>query len=244
MESLKRSKDRKVAADVTPSGGIKIANSFGLPSGLDYSCPGQTETCKSVCYAGKLEKVYKGVRNVLLHNWDLLVNSDESGMTDLLRRMIQEFSDETDKKGGTKSFRIHWDGDFFSRTYASAWRTVIEEFPNVQFWVYTRTFTPELSVIDLLVGLPNLSVYLSVDRDNIEVAKKVRKAYPSVLWAFLGETDESTKSDMLSLFPRPGAICPENVGRIPLITESSGACIACNLCVVGKADVRFAVKKK
>ena len=57
---LKRSNDRKVANAVSPNGKTAtIANTFGLPAGKAYSCPGETPTCKKVCYAGKLEKIYK-----------------------------------------------------------------------------------------------------------------------------------------------------------------------------------------
>lgn len=242
--SLRRSKDRKVAADVTASGGIKIANAFGLPSGKDFSCPGATSVCEKICYAGKLEKIYSGVKNVLVNNFDQLKDATRVEMVALLDEMLDEFEKECDKKGGTKSFRIHWDGDFFSMDYAIAWALAIEMHPNVQFWAYTRSFKKEINVIPVLAGIKNLSLYLSVDRDNLNYAKEIRKQYPAVRWAFLGESSESTKADMLSLVSRPGAICPENVKRIPLITERGGACISCNLCVAGKSDVRFAVTKK
>ena len=74
---LKRSNDRKVANAVSPNGKTPIvANTFGLPAGKSYSCPGATSICESVCYAGKLEKIYKGVRDNLLHNWNLLKDAD------------------------------------------------------------------------------------------------------------------------------------------------------------------------
>src|SRR5215217_2968314 len=67
--TLRRSADRKVTNLPSPNGKTaKIANSFGLPAGHAYSCPGATATCERVCYAGKLEKLYKGVREVLVGN--------------------------------------------------------------------------------------------------------------------------------------------------------------------------------
>jgi hypothetical protein len=42
----------------------------------------------------------------------------------------------------------------------------------------------------------------------------------------------------------PGAKCPELTKQIPLISEKGGACFACGLCPAGKADIRFAVKKR
>jgi len=63
ITKLLRSKDRKVANAVTPNGKqASIANTFGLPAGKAYSCPGATSVCESVCYAGKLEKVFPTVK--------------------------------------------------------------------------------------------------------------------------------------------------------------------------------------
>lgn len=71
--TLIRSKDRKVANLVNSTGKASvIANTFGLPSGKAFSCPGATTVCETICYAGKLEKIFKGVREVLVHNFELL----------------------------------------------------------------------------------------------------------------------------------------------------------------------------
>jgi hypothetical protein len=92
LMKLKRSNDRKVANAVSPNGKTPtIANTFGLPAGKDFSCPGATSICESVCYAGKLEKVYKGVKAVLLHNWELLRNADQPTMVNLIEDMIADF---------------------------------------------------------------------------------------------------------------------------------------------------------
>ena len=73
----------------------------------------------------KLEKIYKGVKATLLHNWELLRNADSDTMVQLLSDMIAEFKKDCDKRNAKKLFRIHWDGDFFNDTYAYAWKTVI-----------------------------------------------------------------------------------------------------------------------
>lgn len=237
---LRRSNDRKVAASVTPSGNVRIANAFGLPSGKSYSCPYATTVCEKVCYAGKIEKVRKSVMALLVSNFEQLQNATESEMTGLIREMVADFSAECERKNGQKAFRIHWDGDFFSAEYARAWATVIREFPDVQFWAYTRSFV----YVPILTGIPNLALYLSVDRDNLEWAKTTRKENPGVMWAFLSQTFEDGKSQMLALGNKPGAACPELKGQIPLITPSGGACITCGLCVKGKSDIRFAIGKK
>ena len=96
---LKRSNDRKVANLVTKNGKqAAIANTFGLPAGKNFSCPGATSICESVCYAGKLEKLFKGVKTNLLHNWELLRNADNDTMVHLLDEMIADFVADCNKK--------------------------------------------------------------------------------------------------------------------------------------------------
>ena len=153
---LKRSNDRKVANAVSKNGKTPtIANTFGLPAGKSYSCPNQTSVCAKVCYAGKLERVYKGVRDTLLHNWDLLKDANKTVMVELLNEMISDFKKDCDKRNAEKLFRIHWDGDFFSDEYAYAWKDVINNNLDVQFWVYTRVPTAAI----ILKGIENLSLY-------------------------------------------------------------------------------------
>ena len=237
---LQRSNDRKVANAVSPNGKTPaIANTFGLPAGKAYSCPSATSVCESVCYAGKLEKVYKGVKDKLIHNWDLLRNADRMEMYSLLSDMISEFKAECVKKNAPMLFRIHWDGDFFNDEYAYAWRLVIEEQPDIQFWVYTRVQSAAL----ILKDIPNLALYFSTDDDNKEVAYALKLNHKINL-AYLGKTFAVTKETMIKLTGKPGAMCPENKKAIPLISQQGSACVSCGLCVFGKADIRFSASKK
>lgn len=250
--ALRRSTDRKVtnAIRVANNGNVSAigANSFGLPSGKAFSCPGQTNFCERICYAGKLEKIYKGVKAILMHNWDLLSGASVSEMDALLTEMMNEFEDETyalisKGKNATFDFRIHWDGDFFSRDYAQAWANVIRAFPDIRFWVYTRSFTSDLNVIDILAGIPNLTLYLSADVDNIDVANKVAGQYQGVKIATVADTFADAR-DTITDKARKTYPCPENGKRIPLISDKGSACIACGICPAGRGDVLFSVKKK
>ena len=237
---LKRSNDRKVANAVSPNGKTPtIANTFGLPAGKQYSCPGATSICESVCYAGKLEKVYKGVKAVLLHNWELLKNADTETMVNLINDMIVEFKADCDKKNAAKLFRIHWDGDFFNDTYTYAWKTVIENHKDVQFWVYTRVSNAAV----ILKGIDNLSLYYSTDDENKDSAKELRVNHGTRL-AYLGKTFAVTETIMKELTGKVGAKCPENNKQIPLISTNGSACVSCGLCVFNKADIRFSATKK
>ena len=237
---LKRSNDRKVANLVTKNGKqAAIANTFGLPAGKNYSCPGATSVCESVCYAGKLEKLFKGVKASLLHNWDLLKDEDLQGMYTLLSEMIAEFKTDCVKKDAPMLFRIHWDGDFFNDDYTRAWRMVIEEQPDIQFWVYTRVKSAAL----ILKDIPNLSLYFSTDSENVKVGVDL-KINSGVRLAYLAKNFAIGQADMKEMIGKPGAKCPENNKQIPLISNAGSACVSCSLCVYSKADIVFSATKK
>jgi hypothetical protein len=237
---LKRSNDRKVANAVSPNGKTPtIANTFGLPAGKNFSCPGATSVCESVCYAGKLERVYKGVRENLLHNWNLLKDADHDTMENLLQDMINDFKKDCEKRDADKLFRIHWDGDFFSDDYAFAWKHVILNNPDVQFWVYTRV----ASAANMLKDIENLSLYFSTDSENKEIAISLKKD-KGIKLAYLADTFAIGQADLKAMTGKPGAKCPENLKAIPLISQKGSACVTCSLCIYNKSDIVFSAKKK
>jgi hypothetical protein len=239
-QKLKRSFDRKVSNAVSPNGKTAtIANTFGLPAGKAYSCPGATSICESVCYAGKLEKLFKGVRVNLLHNWELLKDADHDTMETLLMEMIADFKKDCEKKNAPLLFRIHWDGDFFNDEYAFAWKHVILNHPDIQFWVYTRV----KSAAVMLKDIPNLSLYYSTDSENKDTGIGLKKDH-GIRLAYLAKNFALGQADMKELTSKPGAKCPENLKAIPLISQKGSACISCGLCVYGKADVVFSASKK
>ena len=237
---LKRSNDRKVANLVTKNGKqAAIANTFGLPAGKAFSCPGATSVCESVCYAGKLEKLFKGVKANLLHNWDLLKDADQDTMVSLLSAMIDEFIADCNKKDAPKLFRIHWDGDFFNDTYTNAWKTVILNNTDIQFWVYTRVKSAAL----ILKDIDNLSLYFSTDSENVKTGVDL-KIKSGVRLAYLSKNFAIGQADMKEMIGKPGAKCPENLKAIPLISTNGSACVSCGLCVYSKADIVFSATKK
>jgi ferredoxin len=240
MTKLLRSKDRKVANLVTPNGKqASIANTFGLPAGKAYSCPGATSVCESVCYAGKLEKVFPTVKKNLLHNWALLKDADHDTMEALLTEMIEEFIVDCERRNAKMLFRIHWDGDFFSDEYAFAWKHVILNHPNVQFWVYTRV----KSAAVMLKDIDNLSLYYSTDSENKDTGIDLKTTH-GIRLAYLAKNFAIGQADMKALTNKPGAKCPENLKSIPLISQKGSACVSCGLCVYSKADIVFSATKK
>ncbi|QFG10459.1 hypothetical protein KIV65_gp08 [Mycobacterium phage Anthony] len=233
---LTRSKDRKVTNLPNKAGtqGL-IANAFGLPSGRQFSCPEATDFCGQICYAGKLEKIYKGVSAVLLRNWEALKDAGLEDTTILLEEMIAAFVKDCDKRGARKIFRIHWDGDFFSGTYVAAWSRVIKANPEVQFWAYTRVATAATFLH--AQKHDNLSLYFSSDEDNVTVARAL--ADKGIRIAHVAKTFDQGKAEFSD-----AVRCPENNKAIALISDKGSACARCGLCVDGRRNVLFSTTKK
>ena len=237
---LRRSKDRKVANAVSPNGKTPtIANTFGLPSGKAYSCPGATSVCEKICYAGNLERIYKGVKEILVDNWNQLKDASQPEMEALLYQMIDEFDKECDKRNADKLFRIHWDGDFFNETYTLAWKNVILAFPSIQFWVYTRSDF----AVPILTDVANLSLYFSADDANFELAETLKKTN-GVKLAYLAENFAMGKERMLEITVKSAVPCPENNKKLKLISDKGSACVTCGQCVFARNDILFSRSKK
>jgi hypothetical protein len=136
-------------------------------------------------------------------------------------------------------FRIHWDGDFFNDEYAFAWKHVILNNPDIQFWVYTRV----KSAAVMLKGIDNLSLYYSTDSENKAIGIGLKTDH-GIKLAYLAKNFAIGQADMKALTSKPGAKCPENNKQIPLISTKGSACVSCSLCVYSKADIVFSATKK
>lgn len=242
LDTLTPSSDRKVTNKVTKSANVAIRNTFGLPAGNNYACPGATPFCGNICYAGRLETQYTNVAKLLTQNFSNILYADYLGginaMVDQLDHMVIAFVKESRRKNAPLAFRIHWDGDFFNANYARAWAIVCRAHKDVQFWVYTRSFF----ALPIIKGIPNLGVYISADPNNISVANKLSKLYNLPI-AYVGDTFADAAGAI------DGAIektykCPENRGTIPLIDKKGSACMRCGVCVKPRGNVVFSVTKK
>lgn len=168
-----------------------------------------------------------------------------------LRALVVDFRADLERHGGEPIFRIHWDGDFYSLAYARAWAIVIAENPDIRFWAYTRSFRGRVNVVPTLASLENLTLYLSVDRDNAGAARTILRGYPNARAATLTDTATDGATMLADLGRAYAPACPENTRRIPLVLagrgpngNGAGACAACGLCIRGTRDVRFAIAKR
>jgi hypothetical protein len=240
--TLATSKDRKVTNAVNVSGDNALfSNTFGLANGKAYSCPGATDYCETICYAGKLEKMYTGVRNSMLNNFRTLEKASLSETIYMLDGIVTKFISESRKRNAEMVYRIHWDGDFFSADYIEAWRTVIAEYSMVKFWVYTRNVAAATSLHK--ANLSNLSLYFSADPVNESVAAMFFRTY-GIRPAAVANTFAESQAMVKRITGRVGAKCPEQTGQLPLISTKGSACTICRLCIDNKANISFAKSKK
>lgn len=244
MPSLKLSSDRKVSTlsrwqTVKKTGKQvakpKVANSFGLPA--ITSCPDSTDWCRSICYAFNLQRAWTSVDRLVAHNLESLQScgSNIAKMTSLLNDAVRAVN----WHGTEKLFRWHWNGDVFSAHYARAIARTCDENPDVQFWIYTRSFDYVL----YLFNIPNLTVYLSVDKDNLDKAKALYDSVPegTVYVAACADSWEESEAIMRAMVGRNAPRCPELASKVPLVNEKGeGACVTCGLCIYGRNHVRFA----
>lgn len=222
-------------------------NTFGLMYGLPEnggSCPGATKGkggCldtrdgykRPTCYMFKVASIYKGVGDILKKNSELVKDKKINELKDIIRNTLNHFVKTSPPD--QLYFRLNYSGDIYSLEYAKAWASVMQEFPKIKFWCYTRSF----DFVDELVKAKNLSLYLSCDNNNlskaINIYDKLKDKHINLALAWLGlDAPEQEKYRWI--------ICPETSGKV-LNTEDKGACSKCKICIdnyrIRLKNVRF-----
>lgn len=131
-------------------------------------CPGSTTVCRASCYVHGLEKHASDTYELYRHNSKTIraILADEP---EYIAHWAQLMADwiTANAPGG---FRWHVSGDIFSAAYAAFVAAVVSRSPDVDHWIYTRSF----DMIEPLLDLDNLALNLSCDRDNYEAAVKFK----------------------------------------------------------------------
>lgn len=134
---------------------------FSLPA--LSTCPGKTKYCESVCYATSGFFNFKNVKGSLANNYT------ESLKDSFVKDVLSEI-----KASKATELRIHPSGDFYSEAYINKWIEIVQETPNVRYWVYSRSWSiPELSKsLKILAEQPNVQFFASVDETTIGIPEK------------------------------------------------------------------------
>jgi len=245
-----------------------VANAWILPVGppaLGGSCASTTGPCQS-CYAASLEAAYTSLAMMAADNLASVRHVAAHGVDALaawLAVMVDQSVAEQHALGIRRpTFRWHSGGDIGAlvgtgiprHTYPRAIRKACRMTPNVEHWLYTR----ELWALGSVTGPDNLSVYVSVDEDNLTdaAAAAARHSLPVALLAN-DEAHAATLWDQIrSKWPNlaPHLACPATGkwrhdnrgpahivgpdGRRSSLTRGEtavGACVACRACLPGGA---------
>lgn len=234
-------------------------NTYGLLPGPRYTCKHATTEeggCWSysktkkyhLCYVDQLLNIYKNVYTTLAHNTYILMHATEKEMIQIIDYEIQRFKQAEYRRFKRKNegpflfYRFHWSGDIFSEEYAKAIATVVKNHPDVTFWNYTRNF----EYIPILIGIKNLTQYLSLDPVNFNEGMRVYKTYYSqnnnLQISYMSK--ENTFREKLTQFLQEHNIdknnlpewavaasfisaCPVDIGRLPL----ESGCAICKKCI-------------
>lgn len=138
------------------------------------TCPHCTQ-CASTCYARKAERLYPQVLPCREQN---LIDSKKATFTIDMTVYLSQIIVNA-KKYKPDTVRIHESGDFYSREYAWKWIKIARNFPELQFYSYTKA--PENIPWD---NLPkNMNIILSILPDGElnfgthETVNKLAKKY-------------------------------------------------------------------
>jgi hypothetical protein len=198
---------------------------FGLPSGTLELCPGMTATCRSVCYAVRVQGFRPQAAKRYRQNLQLAKRKD------FVRRIRAFIISE-----GIRVVRVHTGGEFLTPRYARKWCRIVEKSPRVRFFTYTRAWRiPAIGeVLERMSRLPNMAMWYSADKDTgwpenvppkIRIAWLVTKPDESVpLEADLIFRSQSLrKTSVLDL--NGVTICPAENGQPTPMT-----CDRCRIC--------------
>ena len=102
--------------------------SFDLPA--IRTCP-KSGNCKSMCYAVKLSRIYKGYKAKTERNLKLSKALDAKSFLTVIGREIEDSK--------CKFFRIHGGGDFYDQRYLNKWLNLMKNFPHIEFYAYSKS---------------------------------------------------------------------------------------------------------
>jgi len=225
--SLRLSCDRKTRFYKTQK------NTLGLLPGPEGSCPGATtgeggcwnkegNRKLETCYVTRCISCYPGVKKILTDNTILLKDADDTTKLSLLNTTVDELQTQNVKynRPDANYYRLHWSGDIFNESYANAIAESIRQHPNTNFWGYTRSL---FAVPRLCRGLSNLSLYISVDKQNIKEGTKCYEQFKDkgIKLAYLAPTVD------ISIPGVNFVSCPVDSDKM----ELEGACAKCKLCL-------------
>lgn len=169
------------------------------------------------------------------HNRTEELTTDTLHLLDLAHAQWERRLHRLQKKKGTAAekkelrhlqrgsiFRFHWSGDIIHPVHARSIREATKARPDIQCWLYTRSF----HLLKELTPLPsNLIVWLSEDPDNQANVKATTEQYPWAYRTALMDESEAIDGEL---------VCPKLQHHDGvLVQDPVRACSRCRICVDG-----------
>jgi hypothetical protein len=156
-----------------PGSGVQVLTVTSKMPGPSYSlparraCPNAQGSVCERCYADKGCYVWRSTVHAQMTRFAWTVESmkSEEGRTEWVRVIVEAI-----RRSGTRYFRIHDSGDFFSVEYVRAWQEVCRAMPKVKFWAPTQEYqskasteflpviNPRVEALRKLAALPNCTI--------------------------------------------------------------------------------------
>ena len=154
--------------------GIALFN-FGLPAYQSRqgfkTCP-MAGTCKKGCYASNGSYTWPAVKDAYEHR---LALSQSAQFVEAVSKEINTKLKTADRKGNKLVIRVHDSGDYYNLEYTLKWFKVMQAFPTVLFYSYTKSvpmfkglskagkIPPNLKLVYSEGGLADNKIDLAVD---------------------------------------------------------------------------------
>ena len=235
-------------------------NALGLmpgPNECGGTCPWATTGpggCWNIPEGKKLHTCYvahclarrQNVKTALEYNTTLMRGGCNNGVhptTYLLNSFAAFQKKELKRKDSQLYFRLHWSGDIFGPDYAHSLVEAMGQYPQINFWMYTRSFP----YVHLFESVKNLSLYLSLDKQNFLDGLKTYSQFkwPNLKICYLSPVDDWNEQfqkvkDSMGLDDIRVTSCPVDTGKMAL--EES--CIKCRMCLLNAHKIHIWFKTK
>lgn len=227
-------------------------NAIGLMPGPKGTCPyattgkggcwtkeGKRKT--QTCYVAHCIALRWNVKSALEYNTDLLRNATGEDQVKILSATISKFVKREMKRDKPQlHFRFHWSGDIFDKQYANSLKQVVLQFPQVNFWLFTRSFP----YAGIFKDVKNLSIYISLDCQNFLKGIETYKKNPHVKIAYLSKIndwEEQLKKRAISGMDNVRLTsCPVDSKKM----KYEMSCIKCKMCLTNKKTFHIWFKTK
>lgn len=203
-----------------------LIHSWSLPAGKQWACPGESQLCRSRCYA---KSGYFRMQNVKsAHRQNLEFSQTDQFVDWMVATLAAQM---------TRVMRVHVSGDFLDVAYTRKWQEIVARSPQCQFFAYTRSWRDPAIFPELLhlAGQENFQLWWSIDRETgpAPAVRGVRVAYLAI-----NDADAATAPDDCDLVFRDKSrsvmkkansvqVCPPENG---VKLSSPITCSRCGIC--------------